>query len=240
MHQSSTLSKAGLALAAALALAIAPASAQIAPARTLTIAGNADVHAAPDAALFATGVVTESETAAAALKANSAAMAKVLDAARTLGVEPRDLQTRGLSLEARYFRPDRSGPAERPRIVGYTAANTVTVRVRDLAKLGDLLDKVTVAGANRIDGIEFIVSNQEGLLDEARRKAVADAKGKADLYAAAAEFTLGKVMSVAEESVPSPRPMARAMTETAAAPVPVAAGEMTLSVRVRVVWSLAD
>jgi uncharacterized protein len=167
MHPSSTLSKAGLALAAALVLAIAPASAQIAPARTLTIAGNADVHAAPDAALFATGVVTESETAAAALKANSAAMAKVLDAARSLGVEPRDLQTRGLSLEARYYRPDRSSPAERPRIVGYTAANAVTMRVRDLAKLGDLLDKVTVAGANRIDGIEFIVSNQEGLLDEA-------------------------------------------------------------------------
>ena len=113
--------------------------------------------------------------------------------------------------------------------------------MRDLAKLGDLLDKATVAGANRIDGIQFIVSNQEGLLDEARRKAVADAKGKADLYAQAAGFTLGKVMSLSEESVPGPRPLGRAMSVAAApAPVPVEAGEMALSVRVRVVWSLAD
>jgi len=119
----------------------------------------------------------------------------------------------------------------------------VALRVRDLAKLGDLLDKVTVAGANRIDGIDFIVSNQEALLDEARRKAVADAKDKADLYARAAGFTLGKVINLVEEGTPSPRPMARAAAPglaMAATPVPVEAGEMTLSMRVRVVWSLAD
>src|SRR5437016_3977389 len=200
MHPPSTLSKVSLALMTALVLAIAPASAQTAPARTLTIAGNADVHAAPDAALVAIGVVTESETAAAALKANSAALAKVLEAVRALGVEAKDLQTRGLSLEARYYRPDKPGPADRPRIIGYTAANEVTVRVRDLAKLGDLLDKVTVAGANRIGGVDFIVSNQEVLLDEARRKAVADARDKADLYARAAGFTLGKIMSFTEDT----------------------------------------
>jgi uncharacterized protein YggE len=226
---------------AALFLAVAPASAQAPPARTLNIAGSAEVHAVPDAALISTGVVTESDTAAAALKANSATVAKVLDVIRSFGVEAKDLQTGGLSLEARYYRPDKPSATDRPRVIGYTAVNAVTVRVRDLGKLGDLLDKVTVAGANRIDGIEFIVSNQEGLLDEARRKAVADAKDKADLYARAAGFTLGKVMSLTEESgSPVPRPMGRAMAVSAAAPVPVEAGEMTLSVRVRVVWSLAD
>jgi uncharacterized protein len=241
MHPLNILSQASLALAAAMVLAVSPASAQIAPARTLTITGTADVRAAPDAALVATGVVTESETAAAALKANSAALAKVLEAIGSLGVDAKDLQTRGLSLEARYYRPDKPSAADRPRIIGYTAANELTVRVRDLAKLGDLLDKVTAAGANRIDGIEFIISNQEGLLEGARRKAVADAKDKADLYAKAAGFTLGKVMTFTEESLPSPpRPMARAMVATAAAPVPIEAGEMTLSARVRVVWSLVD
>jgi uncharacterized protein len=234
------LPSAGIALTAALFLSLLPASAQTVPPRTLSIAGNAEVHAVPDAALVSTGVVTESETAAAALKANSAALTKVLDAIRALGVEAKDLQTSGLSLEARTYRPVSSSATDRPRIIGYTAANEVTVRVRDLVKLGDLLDKVTLAGANRINGIEFIVSNQEGLLDEARQKAVADAKGKADLYARAAGFTLGKVMSLTEEGVPSPRPMARAMAASVAAPVPVEAGEMTLSVRVRVVWSLAD
>jgi uncharacterized protein YggE len=229
-----------VALTAALFLSIAPASAQSVPARTLSIAGNAEVHAVPDAALFSTGVVTESETAAAALKANSAALSKVLDAIRSFGVEAKDLQTSGLSLEARYYRPEKPSATDRPRIIGYTAANQITVRVRDLVKLGDLLDKVAVAGANRIDGIAFVVSNQEGLLDEARQKAVADARSKADLYARAAGFALGKVMSLSEETGPSPRPMGRAMAASPAAPVPVEAGEMTLSVRVRVVWSLAD
>ncbi len=238
------LSLAGPLFAAALLLSLSPAAAQTPPARTLTLAGNAEVHAVPDAALVATGVVSEGDTAAAALKANSTALAKMVDAIHAAGVEAKDVQTSGLSLQARYFRPDKPSSSDRPRIIGYTAVNQVALRVRDLAKLGELLDKVTVAGANRIDGIDFIVSNQEALLDEARRKAVADAKDKADLYARAAGFTLGKVMSLAEEGTPSPRPMARAvpsgLASVAAAPVPVEAGEMTLSVRVRVVWSLAD
>jgi uncharacterized protein YggE len=229
------------ATAAALFLAVAPASAQTAAGRTLNIAGSAQVHVAPDAALIATGVVTDGDTAAAALKANSAAVAKVLDAIRSFGVEAKDLQTSGLSLEARTSRPAVSSANDRPHIIGYTAVNAVTVRARDLGKLGDLIDKVVAAGANRIDGIEFIVSNQEGLLDEARRKAVADAKDKADLYARAAGVTLGKVMSLTEESgSPVPRAMGRAMAMSAAAPVPVEAGEMTLSVQVRLVWSLVD
>jgi uncharacterized protein YggE len=241
-----TLSKASLAVV--LFLAHSPASAQSAPApsaaapnpRVLNIVGSAEVHAAPDAALVMTGVLTEGDTAAAALKANSATLAKVVEVIRSSGVEAKDLQTSGLSLAPRY-QLDKLSSGDRQRIIGYTAVNEISVRVRDLAKVGDLLDKATAAGANRIDGIEFVISNQEGLLDDARQKAVADAKGKADLYARAAGFTLGKVMSLTEEAVPSPRPMARAMAVSgAAAPVPVEPGEMTLSVRVRVVWSLAD
>jgi uncharacterized protein len=227
--------------ATTLFLAVAPASAQTAAPRTLNIAGNAEVHVAPDAAIISTGVVTEGDTAAGTLKAASAAVAKVVGAIRAFGVEAKDLQTSGLALEARTYHPDKPSPTDKPHIIGYTAANTITVRVRDLAKLGDLIDKVAVAGANRIDGIEFVVSNQDGLLDEARRKAVADAKGKADLYAQAAGLTLGKLMSLTEESgSPVPRPMGRAMSMSTAAPVPVEAGEMTLSMRVRLVWTLAD
>src|ERR1700693_3868745 len=108
-------SKASFALAVALLLSLAPASAQTVPARTLSIAGNAEVHAAPDAALVSTGVVTESDTAAAALKTNSAALAKVIDAIRAAGVEPKDVQTSGLALEARYYRPDKPSPTDRAR-----------------------------------------------------------------------------------------------------------------------------
>src|ERR1700732_4478652 len=132
---STRLSLARVALTAALFLSIAPASAQTVPARTLTIAGNAQVHAVPDAALVSTGVVSESETAAAALKANSAALAKVIDAIRASGVEPKDLQTSGLSLEARYYRPEKPSATDRPRIIGYTAAHQLTVRGRGLVQL---------------------------------------------------------------------------------------------------------
>lgn len=238
------LARAGLVLAAVLSLNVLPALAQAPsapPARTLSVDGSAEMHIAPDTALVTTGVTTEGDTAAAALVANSAALAKVIAAIRAFGVEPKDLQTSTLSLTPRYYRPEKPTAADRPRIIGYTASNEVTARVHDLDKLGDLLDKVTLAGANRIDGIAFAVANQEGLLDEARRKAVADAKRKADLYAAAGGFTLGRIMTLSEESAPSFRPlMARAAPAPAAVAVPVEAGEATLSVRVHVVWSLAD
>jgi uncharacterized protein YggE len=226
-----------------LSPALSPAMAQTPPPRTLSITGSAEVHVAPDVALVSVGVVVEGATAAGALKDNSAALTKALDAMRAAGIEAKDMQTHGLSLEPRYERLDKPGPNDRPRIIGYSAVNLVSVRVRDLAKLGDLLDKIAAAGVNRIDSIRFIVSNQDKLLDEARQNAVADAKQKADLYARAAGFTVGKVMSLNEEGAPNPVPppmmMARAMAG-APPPVPVEAGEMTLTVRVHIVWSLAD
>jgi uncharacterized protein len=214
--------------------------AQTPPARTLTITGSAEVHVAPDVALVSMGVMTENSAAAAALKDNSTALAKVLDAVRAAGIEAKDMQTRGLSLEPRYERLDR--PNDRPRIIGYAAVNMVNLRVRDLAKVGDLLDKITAAGANLIEGISFVVSNQDKLLDEARPKAVADAKEKAELYARAAGIALGKVMSLSEDAVlPFQPPMFMARAAAGApAPVPVQAGETTLSVRVHITWNLAD
>lgn len=241
------LAKAGLVLAVLVWLGALPGLAQTPtatpPARTLSVEGSAEMHIVPDTALVRTGVSTEGDTAAAALTANSTALAKVIAAVRTFGVEPKDLQTSGLSLAPRYFQPERPSAADRPRIIAYTATNEVTVRLHDLGKLGDLLDKVTLAGANRIDGITFAVSNQDSLLDEARRNAVADAKRKADLYAAAGGFSLGRIMTLTEESAPSYRPMLRGglgAAAPAAAAVPVEAGEATISVRVRVDWSLAD
>lgn len=232
------------ALAAALTFALSPAVAQTQtpPQRTLSVTGSAELHVAPDAALVSLGVVTENTSAGAALKDNSVAVAKAVDVVRAVGVEPKDMQTRSLSLEPRYERLDKPGPNDRPRIVGYSAVNLITLRVRDLTKIGDLLDKVTGAGVNRIDSISFIVSNEDKLLDETRQKAVADAKDKADLYARAGGFSLGKIMNLMEERGPAsgPRPMAMAYARAASAPVPVEGGEMTLSVRVDITWSLTD
>ena len=235
------------ALATLLTLALSPAAAQTQsptpPARTLTLTGSAELHVAPDAALISMGVVTESASAATALKDNSAALAKVVDVVRAAGVEAKDMQTRGLSLEPRYDNLNKPSSGDRPRIVGYSAVNLVTLRVRDLSKIGDLLDKIATAGANRIDSISFVISNQDKLLDEARQQAMANAKEKADLYARAGGFALGKIMSLEEEGAgPGPRPvmlMARA-APAAPSPVPVEAGETTLTLRVHVTWSLAD
>jgi uncharacterized protein YggE len=241
------LTKTGLAFAAILCLGTLPAPAQMAqtpPPRTITVEGSAEIHVAPDMALVTTGVTTDGDTAAAALTANSTALAKVIEAIRGFGVESKDLQTFGLALSPRYNHPSASSPNEKPRIIGYTVGNEVTARLHDLGKLGDLLDKATLAGANRIDGIAFVVSNRDGLLDDARRRAVVDAKKKADLYAAAGGFALGKVMTLTEESTPPYQPIAGRMMAAAAPPppvaVPVEAGEATLTVRVRVVYSLAD
>src|ERR1700709_165954 len=106
------LSPAGVAFAAVLLLPLVPAGAQTPPARTLSLAGNAEVHAVPDAALVSAGVVSEGDTAAAALKANSAALAKVVEVIHAAGVEGKDMQTSGLSLQARYYRPDKPSPTD--------------------------------------------------------------------------------------------------------------------------------
>ncbi len=227
-----------LASFAALFLAITPALAQTAD-RTLTVFGTGEVQATPDSALVTVGVNTDAETAAGALQANSTAMTKVLDAIRAFGIDSKDVQTSGLSLDPRYSRPGTSGGGDRPRILGYTAGNEVTVRARDLSRLGNLLDRITTTGANRIAGIQFLVSNQDALLDEARRKAVADARKKAELFAQAGGFGLGEIRSLTEESTSTPRPMMRAAMAPATA-IPVESGEVTLSARVRVVWGVTN
>jgi uncharacterized protein YggE len=225
---------------ALLAAPVAAAESDNPPA--LTINGRAEVQVAPDIAFVTVGVTSEAETAAAALAANNVALSKALEVIRAAGVEARDLQTSGLSLQARYHYPRDPSDKDRQRIIGYVANNNVTVRVRDLTKLGSLLDKVVTAGANQILGIAFDVSERDRLLDDARRKAVADARRKAELYAAAAGIKLGKLRSLSESTV-SPRPRTVRMAAPAAAaapPVPIEAGELTLSANVQMTWGISE
>ena len=116
------LAQASLVVAAVLSLAVLPALAQTSssssPARSLSVEGSAEMHIAPDTALVTTGVTTEGDTAAAALAANSAALAKVIAAIRGFGVESKDLQTSTLSLAPRYYRPEKPTASDRPRIIG--------------------------------------------------------------------------------------------------------------------------
>ena len=129
-------------------------------------------------------------------------------------------------------------PKSPPRITGYTVSNNVQVRVRDLTKLGAILDEAIGAGANAVNGVEFIVSKESELLDGARKSAVEDARRKAALYAEAAGAKLGPITTLSEQTIgPPPRPMYR-MEAASAAPVPIEAGETTLRVEITATYAL--
>ena len=221
-------------LAAGLALA-GPVAAQEVP-RQITVMGSSQVDAVPDRATITAGVETQAPTAAGALEANSKAMAEVFAALEAAKVEKRDMQTSQLNLNPVY-EPFREGAEAPPQVVAYQASNMVTVMVRDLASLGGLIDALAGAGANRLYGIGFDVSDPRPSVDAARREAVADARAKAELYAEAAGVTLGPVVTIRENvGMGGPEPLrAKAAMEMAA---PVAEGTVTLTADVEVVYGI--
>ena len=133
----------------------------------------------------------------------------------------------------------RAEPHRSPSAVtGYRASNRVTIRVRDVTKVANVIDVLVGAGANEIGGINFMVSQASKLLDEAREKAIADARRKAEIYAKAAGVTLGAPLSISEEGSAPPMPYRGKMAAGMAAAAPVAQGEETLSVTVSVSWAI--
>lgn len=215
-------------------LATAPAAyAQTSPA-VITITGEGQVAAAPDMATLSFGVTTTAKTAKAAMDENAGQMANVLANLAAAGIEPRDLQTSGLSLQANWTSSSlTSGSA----IDGYTASNQLSVRVRDLAALGTLIDAAITDGVNTFNAVQFAVTEPAPLLDEARKRAVADARHRAEIFAAAAGITLGPIAAIAEGGATGSSPQfARAMLDS----TPIAAGEVTQSASVTITWTIAN
>ncbi|WP_213289874.1 SIMPL domain-containing protein [Bradyrhizobium sp. sGM-13] len=221
-----------LAVVAATWLA-APALAQTVPPPAISVTGEANVSVAPDQAQIDGGVTSEAKTAREASDANNAAMGKVLLALKGAGIEEKDYQTSRLSLQPQSA-PNRAGPSP---IVGYRASNRVTVKIRDVTKVANVIDVLVAAGANDIGGIHFSVTQASKYLDEAREKAVADARRKAEIYAKTAGVTLGEPISITEEGAPTPLFRGK-MAAPMAAAAPVAQGEETLSVTVLVSWAI--
>jgi hypothetical protein len=222
-----------LAAAAAALLLATPALAQIVPPAAISVTGEATVSVPPDQAHIDGGVTTEAKTAREAADANNAAMGKVLLALKGANIDEKDYQTSRLSLQPQYA-PNRTGPSP---VVGYRASNRVTIRLRDVTRVANVIDTLVGAGANDIGGISFTVTQASKLLDDAREQAIADARRKAQIYAKAAGVTLGEPLSISEESSPGPVPYRRMATPMAAT-APVAQGEETLSVRVSVSWAI--
>lgn len=231
-----TLGAIALVAASLAGAALSPALAEDKPPmRTITVSASGQVSAEPDMANVSSGVVTEAATAREALTRNSAAMKKLIAGLKSAGVEAKDIQTTSFNVNPVYSNP-REGQA--PEITGYQVNNQVTIRARNLDKLGDILDGMVSLGANQMNGLSFEVSKADTLRDDARKDAVANARRRAELIAAAAGATLGEVQTISEDANDyQPRPMAYARAAMAEA-VPVERGTATLEARVTVTWAL--
>lgn len=206
--------------------------------RIMTLSGTGEVTAAPDMAHVSTGVIAEAKTAREALSVNNKAMTKVIAELKARGIAEKDIQTSNFHVGPQYQHYKDGRPA---KIRGYRVSNQVNIVIRELAKLGEVLDAVVSLGSNSINGVQFSISKPEKLRDEARRLAVADARRKAELYAQAAGVTLGQIMSINESGGFQPQPMqkfARAARLEAADAVPVQAGEQALSMTVNIAWEI--
>jgi len=222
--------------AVAATLLAAPAWAQTVPPPAISVTGEATVSVAPDQAQIDGGVTSDARTAREASDANNAAMGKVLLALKGAGIEEKDYQTSRLSLQPQFATPSKA--SERAQgILSFRASNRVTVKIRDVTKVANVIDVLVSAGANEIGGIHFTVTQASKALDEAREKAIADARRKAEIYAKAAGVTLGEPISISEEGAPVPVFRGKAAAPMAAG-APVAQGEETLSVTVSVSWAI--
>ncbi|MGV6812901.1 MAG: SIMPL domain-containing protein [Brevirhabdus sp.] len=213
-----------------------PAAAQDSPPRTLTVTGSGSFEAAPDMALIRLGVTTQAKEAAAAMAKNTEQMTAMIETLKAAGIAPGDLQTSNLSLHPNWSSRN-SSSSQPPRILGFVARNTLAVRVRDLARLGQVLDAVIKAGANDFQGLSFSLSDPTPAADAARSDAVADATRKARLYAKAAGVALGPVLSISETA--GARPYAAEMARAAMADaVPIEAGEVSVGASVTIVYAI--
>lgn len=211
--------------------------------RRVVVSAEGSAEAVPDMAVVTLTVNREAETAGAAVDATSKAMAQVLEAMRRLDVEDRDLQTSNFSIQPRYTRPrPGAGPAQPPELVGYTVRNSLTVRLRDIGRVGELLDTAVSLGVNEGGNIRFANQDTDPLLARARERAVAAAMAKAAVLAQSAGVSLGEVLEISERSRGvSPVPVMRAMaSEMMSDAVPVATGENRYTVGVDMIFAIGE
>ncbi|HZX79465.1 MAG TPA: SIMPL domain-containing protein, partial [Lysobacter sp.] len=160
----------------------------------VTVSAQAEARQAPDMAMLSTGVVSLAPDANSAIRRNAEQMARVVASIQAAGIAAKDVQTSGVSLN-----PDYAYVANRPpRIKGYYASNTVNVTVRDIGRLGEILDALVATGANQINGPMFDIEDKDAVLDKAREKALAKARARADAYAKRLGLRVARIVSIDE------------------------------------------
>jgi uncharacterized protein len=203
--------------------------------RTIVITGHGEVSAVPDLAVVSLGVSTQGNSAREALDGNSKSMKALLDTLTKAGIEARDMATSNFSIGPRLDYGNNNNKP--PKVVGYDVNNMVTITIRKIDDVGDILDVAVSTGSNTINGITFSVSKPDALLTDARKAAVVDARSKAELYATAGGFKLGDIISLSETSL-SQAPVANYARSAAADTVPIAQGEQALTVDVNITYEI--
>ncbi|MGD9968150.1 MAG: SIMPL domain-containing protein [Hyphomonadaceae bacterium] len=231
---------------AVLAAAAVPPAAQaqtqgqmmLAEGTLLTVNADGASEARPDLAIVNLGVTTEGQTAAAALAENARRMTALTQALRRAGVAERDIQTSNVSVYPQQV----YGEGQAPRITGYQANNSVTVKVRNIDNTGRVIDAAVAAGGNAVNGVSFTHADPDAQLDIARRDAVAEARRRAELYADALGMRVNRVVAVSEGggyAPPIPVAVERfAAQDGAAPPPPISPGEIETRVSVGVTFEL--
>ena len=228
-----------LALAASLAFPAMASAADPAKTPRIVVSGEGESALKPDIALLSLSVMREAKTARAALDANNDAMAAVIAAMKAAGIAERDLQTAGIQINPRYNYTNKADGSQEAELVAYQVTNTLSVRVRDIDKTGDILDKAVTLGVNQGGGISFTNENPSTALTEARKKAVADAIAKARTLAEAAGASVGRVLEITDQTFsPRPMPVSAKAFDAGRAAVPIENGENTYNVQVNVTFEL--
>jgi uncharacterized protein len=206
--------------------------------RMISITGHGEVRATPDIAIITMGVLSSAATAREALDINTKSMTDLMSALKSANIEPKDIMTSNFNVAPRYDYGQNNG--QPPKLAGYDVSNNVTVILRKIDGVGDVLDKAVTSGSNQINGISFAVANPLATTDEARKLAVKDATRKAQLYATSATVNLGNIVSISEGggNYQPPVPMQAKMMAADSAPVPIAQGEQVISAEVNITWEL--
>jgi uncharacterized protein YggE len=204
----------------------------------LDIVATGETKRVPDIAVISAGVVTQATDAAGAMRENAQRMSAVVAALRKSGVAERDIATASVSLNPQY----RYGENVPPVITGYQAANTVSIRFRDVAKSGTILDTLVAQGANQINGPSLQIDKPEAAEDEARTDAIRKARARADLYAGAAGLKVKRILSISESGgyAPPMPPIAYMRSAMAGkeADTTIVAGEQSVGITVSVSFEL--
>ena len=204
----------------------------------LSVSAQAEAKRVPDVATISAGVVTQAADANAAMRANAVQMDKVMAAIKAAGIAERDIQTSGINLNPQYKYVEN----QEPTITGYQANNTVNLKVRDIGKLGKVLDALVARGANQVNGPSFEIDQPEEAYDEARRGALEKAQARAAMYAKTLGVRVRRIVSISEGAgfqPPRPMPMMAAMARgKAEMDTAVSPGETTLSANLDVVFEL--